>query len=84
MGKFEVGDKLKKHQDDSIVTVKRVKDDYIVLDGDFEPNHVVMKEKVHRYYSRTRPTNDERRITCRKQVTTADSKRNATENNSKC
>lgn len=84
MSKFEVGEKLKKHWDDSIVTVKKVQNDFIVLDGDFEPNHVVMKGKVHRYYSRIRPTNDERRIKCRKQIIMVDSKQNATENNLKC
>ncbi|WP_181397678.1 hypothetical protein [Gracilibacillus dipsosauri] len=48
---FKVGQKLKKNRDRSIVTIKEVNPDHIVLDGDFEPNHVVMKDKVNSYYS---------------------------------
>lgn len=49
--KFVVGQKLRKVWDDSIVTIVKVNTNSIVLDGDFEPNHVVMNEKVKHYYS---------------------------------
>lgn len=52
MYEFEVGEKLEKNWDKRIVIVEEVRTDFIVLDGDFEPNHVVMKEKVSKYYSR--------------------------------
>lgn len=48
--KFERGKKLKKIYDGSIVTIRSIGSDYITLDGDFEPNHVVMKDKVSTYY----------------------------------
>ncbi|QJC52730.1 hypothetical protein HGI30_14950 [Paenibacillus albicereus] len=48
--KIEAGQKLQKIYDGSIVTVARVGGDHVVLDGDFEPNHVVMKEKLLHYY----------------------------------
>jgi hypothetical protein len=51
MENFEKGQKLKKNFDGTIVTISSVSKDYIVLDGDFEPKHIVMKEKVSLYYS---------------------------------
>lgn len=45
------GQKLEKVNDGRIVTIKSVRSDHIVLDGDFEPNHIVMKDKVSNYYS---------------------------------
>jgi hypothetical protein len=47
---FKIGQELKKNFDGRIVTVSRVGNDHIVLDGDFEPDHVVMKDKVLTYY----------------------------------
>ena len=44
------GQKLRKIYDGSIVTIKKVDGSSIVLDGDFEPNHIVMKDKVKHYY----------------------------------
>jgi hypothetical protein len=52
MENFEKGQKFKKNFDGTIVTISSVSKDYIVLDGDFEPKHIVMKEKVSLYYSR--------------------------------
>lgn len=49
--KFKVGQELRKVWDNSIVTIKEVNEDNIVLDGDFESNHVVIKEKVKNYYT---------------------------------
>lgn len=51
MSRLESGQKLQKVWDGSIVTIKSVRSNHIVLDGDFEPNHVVMKDKVKLYYS---------------------------------
>lgn len=48
--KLKVGQKLQKNWDGSIVTIKKIDDDSITLDGDFEPNHVVMLWKVNNYY----------------------------------
>ena len=48
---FQRGQKLIKNYDQSIVTIKNLGKDYIVLDGEFEPNHVVMKDKALSYYS---------------------------------
>ena len=48
---FEKGQKLRKNYDGRIVTISYVGNDYIKLDGDFEPEHVVMKDKVLSYYS---------------------------------
>lgn len=50
MQKYKVGQKLQKNWDGRIVTIKEVNSDHIVLDGDFEPNHVVMNWKVSNYY----------------------------------
>lgn len=50
MSQYRVGQKLQKIWDSSIVTIKEVGSDRIVLDGDFEPNHVVMNWKVNNYY----------------------------------
>ena len=50
MTQYRVGQKLRKIWDNRIVTIKKVGLDHIVLDGDFEPNHVVMKWKVNKYY----------------------------------
>ncbi|MDQ0062334.1 hypothetical protein [Paenibacillus harenae] len=47
---YQQGQRLKKVYDGSIVTINRVGSDHLVLDGDFEPNHVVMKDKVSSYY----------------------------------
>lgn len=47
---YEVEQKLKKVWDGRIVTIKKVNHHSIVLDGDFEPNHTVMKNKVNDYY----------------------------------
>lgn len=48
--KLKVGQKLQKNWDGSIVTIKKIDDNSITLDGDFEPNHVVMLWKVNSYY----------------------------------
>lgn len=48
--KLKVGQKLQKNWDGSIVTINKVDDNSITLDGDFEPNHVVMLWKVNNYY----------------------------------
>lgn len=48
---YEKGQQLKKNYDGRIVTISHVAPDSITLDGDFEPKHVVMKEKVSSYYS---------------------------------
>lgn len=47
---FKKGQQLIKRYDGRIVTIAKVGHDYIELDGDFEPNHVVMKDKVLSYY----------------------------------
>lgn len=49
--KLKVGQKLQKNWDGSIVTIKKIDDNSITLDGDFEPNHVVMLWKVNSYYT---------------------------------
>lgn len=49
--KLEEGQKLRKVSDGTIVTIKKVNELSIVLDGDFELNHVVMNDKVQHYYS---------------------------------
>jgi hypothetical protein len=54
MKNFEKGQKLKKIFDGTIVIISSVGKDYIVLDGDFEPKHIVMKEKVSHYYNETK------------------------------
>lgn len=48
---FVQGQKLKKIWDGRIVTIKKVRSLSIVLDGDFEPDHIVMKSKVKHYYT---------------------------------
>jgi hypothetical protein len=48
---YQRGQTLIKNFDGTIVTIKSVGSDYVVLDGDFEPNHVVMKDKISSYYS---------------------------------
>lgn len=48
---FEKGQQLIKRYDGTIVTIAKVGHDYIELDGYFEPNHVVMKDKVLSYYN---------------------------------
>lgn len=48
---FEKGQSLKKNYDGRIVTIASVGHDHIILDGDFEPKHIVMKDKVLSYYS---------------------------------
>lgn len=50
MVKFEEGQQLRKVYDGTVVTIKNVRSDHVVLDGDFEPNHVVMKDKLLSYY----------------------------------
>lgn len=49
-GKYKVGQKLQKIFDGRIVEIKKVTNTLIVLDGEFEPNHVVMLDKVDKYY----------------------------------
>lgn len=49
--KLKVGQKLQKNWDGSIVTIKKIDDNSITLDGDFEPNHVVMLWKMNSYYT---------------------------------
>lgn len=49
--KFEVGQQLRKVFDGRVVTIAEVGHNHIRLDGDFEPKHVVMKDKVLSYYS---------------------------------
>lgn len=49
--KLKVGQKLQKNWDGSIVTIKKIDDNSITLDGDFEPNHVVMLWKVNSHYT---------------------------------
>lgn len=48
---FKRGQQLRKVFDGRIVTIREVRPSSIVLDGDFEPEHIVMKDKVHHYYS---------------------------------
>lgn len=48
---YKVNQKLRKHFDGTVVTIKETRKDYIILDGDFEPNHLVMRDKVEKYYS---------------------------------
>lgn len=48
---FKVGQKLEKIWDSREVTIKEVNQYSITLDGDFEDNHVVMKDKVLTYYN---------------------------------
>jgi hypothetical protein len=48
---FEEGQQLTKRFDRRIVTIVYVGHDCIELDGDFEPKHVVMKDKVLSYYN---------------------------------
>ena len=50
MTQYRVGQKLRKIFDNRIVTIKEVGLHYIVLEGDFELDHVVMKYKVNKYY----------------------------------
>jgi len=50
MTDYYAGQELQKYFDNIIVRINFVGKDYIRLDGDFEPNHVVMKEKVKHYY----------------------------------
>lgn len=47
---YQRGQRLKKVYDGSVVTIKSVGNDHVVMDGDFEPNHVVMKDKILSYY----------------------------------
>lgn len=55
--KYKVGQKLRKVFDGRIVTVAEVRGKCIVLDGDFEPKHVVMDYKAHHYYKVTEEGN---------------------------
>ena len=57
MTQYRVGQKLRKIFDNRIVTIKEVGLHYIVLEGDFELDHVVMKYKVNKYYKEDKPWN---------------------------
>ena len=50
MREYKQGQRLIKLWDGIVVTIAQVKPDCIILDGDFEPNHVVMKDRVWAYY----------------------------------
>lgn len=50
MTQYRVGQKLRKIWDNRIVTIKEVGLYHIVIDGDFELDHVIMNWKVNKYY----------------------------------
>lgn len=50
MTEYYAGQKLKKLSDNRIVTINFVGDNYLRIDGDAQPNHTVLKEKVEQRY----------------------------------
>lgn len=50
---YKIGQQLKKVFDGRIVTIIGFKNfgEYAILDGDFEPNHIVECKKIKSYYS---------------------------------
>jgi len=50
MTEYYAGQKLQKLSDNRIVTINFVGEKYISLEGDIEPNHVVLKDKIERRY----------------------------------
>ena len=51
MTEYYAGQKLQKLSDNRIVTINFVGGNYLNFDGDTQPNHTVLKEKVEQRYT---------------------------------